>query len=283
MPLDPARLARWRRSPRIRRYGPRDVMMYALALGLGADATDRRQLRFVTEPELEALPTLAAVLAFDDDWIAGVGISFSDVLHGEQRIAFDRPLPTAGEIRIEGGIRAVHDKGKHALVILDSALWDDERNQRLATLESTVFIRGQGGFGGPPGGPTPLPAVPQRAPDATLVRTTEPRQALLYRLGGDYNRMHFDPAFARAAGFERPILHGLCTYGIAAHALAEACADGEPSRLASISCRFTAPVLPGDTLTVEVWRGVDGKHQFQTRVYARNQTVLSNGVVEFRP
>ncbi|AOY95643.1 3-alpha,7-alpha,12-alpha-trihydroxy-5-beta-cholest-24-enoyl-CoA hydratase [Cupriavidus sp. USMAA2-4] len=287
MALDYARIKHWA-FPEIRQsYAAKDSIFYALGLGLGEDPVDARQLRYVYEDGLKAFPTQAVVLAYPGFWMQNpeTGIDWVKVVHGEQRLRLHRPLPAAGTVRARAHVSHVIDKGagKGALVITERTLVDDATGEALATLAQTTFCRADGGFGQGDTPPEPLPAVPERAPDAVREIAILPQAALLYRLNADPNPLHADPAVARAAGFERPILHGLCTYGVAARALLDAFADGDGDRLAELNVRFSRPVFPGETLQVRMWREADGRVRFDARIPARDVTVLSHGVAELRP
>ena len=259
-------------------YGERECMLYAVGVGMGQDPMDRAELAFVYEKDLKVMPSMATVIAWDDSVIFDTGVDAPRVVHGEQRIALHRPLPRAAEISSRTRIREVYDKGAKvgALLVTETRIGEAASEEPICTNESVVLARGDGGFGGPSGAPAPLPRIPERAPDATVAFATQPNQALLYRLSGDRNPLHCDPDFARRGGFERPILHGLCTWGFACRAVLKACCDYEPTRLASFAARFTAPVFPGETLETEIWREPGGAH-FRTRVVERNLTALNNG------
>jgi acyl dehydratase len=259
-------------------YGERDCMLYAIGVGMGQDPMNRAELQFVYEKNLKAMPSMATVIAWDDSIIFDTGVDAPKVVHGEQRIALHRPLPTAAGIRSQVRIREVYDKGAKvgALLVTETRIDDAASGAPLCSNESVVLARGDGGFGGPVGAPSPLPKPPERAPDATVTFATQPNQALLYRLSGDRNPLHCDPDFAARGGFERPILHGLCTWGFACRAMLKACCDYDPKRLASFAARFTAPVFPGETLETEIWREPGGAH-FRTRIVERNLLALNNG------
>lgn len=280
--IDPVRLKSWRGGRMVRTYDSHDARLYALGLGLGGDPMDRWQLRFVGGPEAEILPTMATVLGFDDGWVAGGGVDPVRILHGEQRLWVDRPLPRRGEVAVTSAVADVYDLGAggHAMVVQTGRIEDPGDGGTLARLESRVVCVGQGGFGGSAGRPEPLKPVPDRPSDLRVTRITAAQQALLYCLSGDDNPMHRDPAVARAAGFARPILHGLCTFGVAGVAVLEAtgCA---PERLASLSARFTAPVYPGETLRTDLWRE-DGRWAFRTVCVERGQCALDRGSATFR-
>jgi acyl dehydratase len=277
--FDYQRLLDWP-IPEVRqRYTQRDTQLYALGVGLGSDPLDPDQLRFVYEDGLKTLPSYPVVLGYPGFWMKdpGTGVDWVRLVHGEQGIVIHKLPPPEGEVIGRTRVTSIIDKGagKGMLVYTERRLTDADTGELLATLPSTTFCRGNGGFGGPAGPVPPVHALPQRAPDLTIELPTLPQQALIYRLSGDYNPLHADPRVARAAGFERPILHGLCTLGIAGHALLKA-AGYVPERIASLHTRFTAPVYPGDVLSTDIWR--DGEvWSFRTRVAARDAVVLGNG------
>jgi len=264
-------------------YGDREVMLYALGIGFGDDPMNRAELPFVFEEALKVMPTLATVIAWDDDWAARSGLNLFKVVHGEQRIRLHRPLPPAATITSRVRITDVFDKGadKGCVLYVRTDLADQATGEALATLLSTVFARGDGGFGGPQGqGPAPH-ALPDRAPDKVVARKTTPNQALIYRLSGDRNPLHADPDFAAKGGFDRPILHGLCTYGHACAAVVTGMLDHDPTRVAAFEARFSAPVFPGETIATEMWR--DGSVvSFRARVVERDIVVLNNGKCDLR-
>jgi len=262
------------------RYDARDTMLYAIGIGMGADPMDRRTLPFCFDKDLKAFPTQAAVIAWDETWVQHSGIDFVKVLHGEQRIRWHRPLPTAAEITYKVRVTDIFDKGagKGAVIVIH---WDIRLSsgEPLCAMDSVVFARGDGGFGGKTGSPPPLPAVPDGAPDWTVDLPTRPEAALLYRQSGDPNPLHCDPEVAKAAGFPMPILQGLNFYGVAAHAVLRTACDYDPARLKSFAARFAAPVFPGETIRTEVWRKAGGA-QFRARVIERDIVVLSHGNAE---
>ncbi len=257
-------------------FGDRETMLYALSIGLGADPLNAQELPFVYENGLKAVPTLATVVA----WGASPGpmnLNYLMVVHGEQSVELHRPMPTAAELLADSRVVGVYDKGpKGAVVVTETVLNDAKDGQPIVTLTSSIFARGDGGFGGPSEGqPDPHPR-PERAPDMSLDLPTRPDQALLYRLCGDRNPLHADPQFAKMAGFPRPILHGLCTYGLTCRAVLQAYCDFDPARIRSHAARFSAPVFPGDTVTVDLWRDGDVV-SFEARVKDRDATVIRNG------
>jgi acyl dehydratase len=271
-------------SPEIRQaYTAKEAMLYALGLGLGQDPMDREQLRFVTENGLRVLPTMAAVLAYPGFWMREVkeaGIDYVKLVHGEQSVVLHAPLPAGGEVAGVSRVLRVVDKGagKGALVTVEKKIVDATSGTPLATCESVVFLRGDGGFSAG-GGDAPVEqpkATPDTAPQFTLELQTRPEQALIYRLSGDYNPLHSDPEVAAKAGFPRPILHGLATYGLACHGLLKLFCGYDPARLKSIRARFSAPAFPGDQIRLECWKDGDNV-AFRARVPARDVVVLSHG------
>lgn len=272
------------------RYSVDDTMHYALALGLGDDPMDEDQLAFVDETRpggLRVLPSMAVVLGFPGSWMQdpGTGIDFARIVHGDELIELHRPLPAAGTVRASHRVVRIVDKGpgRGATITYDKTLVDTATGAALATVRHTTFARGDGGYsqqGGDAGfsdAPLPAPlAVPTRSPDRVRDLRTLPQQALLYRLCADRNPLHSQPAVARAAGFERPILHGLGTYGMACRALLALWAGYDPARLKRLYARFTAPVIPGDTLRFETWRE-GAEINFRTRAVERDALVLDFG------
>ena len=285
MPLDYARLRSWSFPDVVHRYGATQSILYALGVGYGDDPTDAQQLRFLYEEGLTAVPTMAVVLGYPGAWIreAEIGIDWRRVLHGEQAVTLHRPLPSAGEVIGRTAIENVIDQGagRGALIYSRREVIDRASGELLATLASTSFCRGEGGFGGPRGPLKPLHQVPQRSPDALEERRTSPRAALIYRLSGDLNPLHIDPATAHAAGFARPILHGLATFGVAGHALLKALCGYEVGRFRHMEARFSAVVFPGESILTEIWHTAAGQAAFQCRVLARDVIVLSNGYAEY--
>ena len=266
-------------------WSDKDSILYALGLGFGHDPADEAQLPFVYEeaPDFSAVPTMAVVLAGPGFWArnADTGIEWQKVLHGEQGMELFRPLPANGHVRATSRVVRVLDKGagKGALIYVERDLIDVESGEKIATLTSTTFARGNGGFGGE-AGPQPAPhTIPDRAPDVEVDLPTLPQAALIYRLSGDFNPLHADPAVAKQVGFEKPILHGLCTLGVAGHAVLKAFCDYEAARMKSLKLRFSAPVYPGETIRTQMWR--DGNViSFRARAVDRDVTVLDNGRAE---
>lgn len=284
-----------RTAPRTFTYGDKDVMLYALGVGMGQDPMNETELPFVYEKNLKVIPTAATVLAAGARAAANAGpapqmpeghrpsqINFLMVVHGEQKVELHKPLPAKGTFTVEGRTIGAYDKGKDkGAVVINESVWTDENGEKVATLTSSTFARGDGGFGGPAEGAPEPHKVPERAPDMSVDFTTREDQALLYRLNGDRNPLHSDPESAKRSGFPRPILHGLCTYGITCRAILQAVTDFDPDQIKSHQARFSAPVFPGDTITVDIWK--DGKEiSFEARVKDRNATVIKNGLAVLR-
>ena len=273
-------------------YSEKDVMLYALGIGLGSDPMDARELRFVTEPALQVFPTAVTVLSNPPGFIAtpatipdGMRLSSFDrvkVLHGEQKVELHRRLPTSGNFTVDARTIEAVDKGadKGAIVIVERLLRDAE-GHIVATVTSTIFARGDGGFGGSSSSNAPIHLIPDRPPNFTVELPTRRDQALLYRLSGDYNPIHSDPATAAKAGFPRPILHGLCTYGLTCRAVVQA-TGCDVEDVVSHQVRFSSPVFPGETITVEIWRDGDVV-SFEASVKERQVKVIRNGKCVLRP
>lgn len=264
-------------------YTRRDAMLYALSVGVGNDGLGEDELRFVYEKDLRVVPTLAAnLLPQGSSLVAELGVDFRKVLHSEQRLRIHRPLPTEGRMTVRSRVAHVADKGKDkgAVIDIEHELADAATGDVHASVTLTLFCRGDGGFGGPAQGSHVPHEIPDRAADREVSLRTGPGQAALYRLVlGEDNPLHIDPDFARQVGFERPILHGLCTYGIACRAVMKAWCDDDPSAVRSFDVRFAAPFYPGETLTTRMWR--DGSViAFECLSAERGVTVFRNGRCE---
>jgi len=271
--------------PEIRqRLTARDTILYALSIGLAQDPLDLRQLDFVDHRrELKAMPSMAVVLGHPGFWLANpkTGVDAVRLVHGEQGFVIHRPLPIAGDIIGRTRVTGLIDKGAGAAALLytEKDVIEAATGARIATTTSTTFLRGQGGFGGPSGPLKEVHQVPSNPPEITHDLATRPEQALYYRLNGDDNPIHSDPAVATRAGFPRPILHGLCTLGIVCHALLATLADYDAARLTALDLRFSAPIFPGETIRTEIWKG----GAFQARALERNVLVVTNGRVAIAP
>ncbi|HEY1702493.1 MAG TPA: MaoC/PaaZ C-terminal domain-containing protein [Trebonia sp.] len=282
MTIDAAKLLGWPFPVTEHTVTARDAMLYALGLGLGRDPADKTELRYVYERDLSVLPTMAAVIGHPGPWYAdpGTGIDWVRVVHGEQSVEMHAPLREGVRLRCQTSVTDVEDKGegRGALVRWRRRLTDASDGSPVATLDSALFCRGDGGFGGPRRPRAADPAWPDGPPTATVTVTQEisPRAALIYRLSGDLNPVHADPRVAADAGFERPILHGLCTFGMAAWSAVRELAGGDATALSSVSARFKAPVLPGQTLRTDLWR--DGATVW-FRSSVGDRVVLDNGLL----
>lgn len=236
-------------------YTDRDVMLYALGVGAGVD-----NLRFTFEKELKVLPTFAVVPAFPAlaSMVGVLQVNPVMLLHGEQRIELRKPIPPSGKLITTPTIRAIYDKGSGALIVVDAET-ADEQGEVLFVNTFAAFVRGEGGFGGDRGPSGAKNVPPEREPDAVVEMPTLPQQALIYRLSGDRNPLHADPDFAKMAGFDRPILHGLCTFGHVGRAILDKFCDGQPERFKDFEARFSGVVFPGDTIITEMWKEDGGK------------------------
>jgi acyl dehydratase len=283
MPINPDAVGT-RSQPERRRWSSKDSLIYALGVGAGAQ-DPLAELEFTTENSQDvtqrALPTMPVVLG------AGVAGAYASIgsfnpamlVHGEQSVALARELPVDGELEAVTEVVGVYDKGSGALVVTETTASLVDDGQPLFTTRSGAFIRGEGGFGGDRG-PSSTFAAPERAPDHEVAYPTRTDQALLYRLSGDRNPLHSDPKFAAMAGFDRPILHGLCTYGFTGRGLLHALCAGDPARFRSMTGRFSSPVFPGETLTVRIWVEGEGSALFQT-TGDDGRVVLDAGQVTF--
>jgi len=285
MPIDYQKLKNWPFEEMAHTYTPKDCMLYALGIGLGADPLDVQQLRFVYEKDLQVLPTMAVVIASPGFWLQnpGTGVNWKAVLHGEQGLTLHRPLRASATLVGKTVIDEIVDKGaeKGALIYSRRDLYDQQSGELVCSLTSTGFCRGEGGFGGP-SGPTRAPhELPSRAPDQVCDLRTLPQAALIYRLSGDYNPLHAEPSVAASVGFRQPILHGLCTYGVAGYAILKTICGHDAARLRRLDARFSAPVYPGETIRTEMWSEAAGRASFRARVMERDLVVLNNGLVEY--
>jgi len=260
-------------------YTDRDTILYALSIGMGRDPLDPKELPFIYEQgaPLRTLPTLATVLV-PEVFPVGLGWDYEQILHSEQRLKIFRPLPPAADLLINKRVVDVFDRGAKngAMFLLEAEGRLAGDDTVLFNMGCTVMARGDGGFGGPRGKGPPPHRPPRREPDLSCDIETRPDQALLYRLTGDRNPLHADPARARALGFERPIMHGLCTFGVACRAVLGTVCDYDFMLIEQFDARFSSPVLPGDTITTDMWQ--DGNVvSFTCAVRDRGVEVLRNG------
>lgn len=263
-----------------------DIILYNLGIGAGVPATDPYELSYVYEADLRALPTFGTIPPFGIMMsmasVEGMDINLAQILHGEQELEVHRQIPTSGTVTQTGRVAAIYDKGKGALAILEIVSVLTETGENLFTNRSAIYLQGEGGFGGDKG-PSVRYNPPDRDPDHVVESPTLPQQALLYRMAsGDKNPLHADPGFASMAGYEQPILHGLCTYGVVAKAVVDSALNGEPDRFGSYSARFSGHVFPGETLMTRVWD--EGDHLIVTaHAIERDRKVLSNARVGCGP
>ena len=274
----------WKFDDAPQSYTARDAMLYALGLGYGQDPMNEEDLRYVYEAHEQGqavVPSLAVVLGGPGAWMrdARTGIDWVRSLHGEQGLIMYAPLPPEASVIGKNRVTDIIDKGpgKGALLLMERDIVDAATGKLLATRTSSSFLRGDGGCGAPPRDQVKPEPMPARAPDLVQRLEIRPEAALLYRLSGDYNPVHASPAIARKAGFERPILHGLCTFGMACRALLATVCGNDAARLKSMAGRFSAPVYPGDTLAVQVWDEPGGNIRFRVRVEERGITAFDFG------
>ncbi|MBX3203155.1 MAG: SDR family NAD(P)-dependent oxidoreductase, partial [Labilithrix sp.] len=278
--------------PQKSQYDEKDLTLYALGVGAGANPLDAGELQYVYEnaPDFRALPTFGVVpalgMVFESlkrgENAPGMNYGFDRILHGEQLTELRRPLPPSAKLTHKAKIKEIWDKGKGAVVVTAITSYDEDGNELIYN-ELSTFVRGAGGWGGERGPSAEINVPPNRAPDATVEETISPSQALLYRLSGDINPLHADPGFAKAFGFDKPILHGLCTFGYAARHVIKAFSNNDPRFFKSIKVRFSDSVFPGETLVTEMWKekGDGGdKIVFRCKVKERDRTVISNAAID---
>jgi acyl dehydratase len=263
MPINPDAVGT-EAEPVERSWTSKDALLYAVGVGAGTS-----ELAFTTENSKgvhqQVLPTFAVIAGAGGAAMAAAGdIDWTQLLHGEQAFELHGPIPVEGTVRTVSRLTGIYDKGKGAVLTTESTSVDAATGEPRFTTRSSVFIRGAGGFGGDRGPSGPRNVPPDRAPDVSISYTTSPDQALVYRLSGDRYPLHADPEFAKLAGFDRPILHGLCTYGFTGRALLHGLCGGDPARFRSMEARFSASVYPGDELTISMWRVADGEAVFTT-------------------
>ncbi len=262
-----------------------DVILYNLAVGSGDPPTDPDELKYVYEGDLRVVPGFGTIPAFSTMMgigsIEGLDINLAQILHGSQELTIHGTIPTSGSVTQSGRIVDVYDRGKGALVVAEVVSVSERTGDPLFTNRASIYVRGEGGFGGDRG-PDSSDGPPDRDADHIVQTPTLPQQALLYRMAsGDRNPLHVDPGFAAFAGFDRPILHGLCTFGMAAKTVVESALGGEPERLAGFRARFSGHVYPGETLLTRIW-ATDDRLLVETATAERGAPVLSNAAVTTR-
>lgn len=274
------RLRDWIVPPVDHDYTVKDTILYALGLGFGSDPLNEDELKFVYEDGLICVPSICNTLSHPGFWLQepSLKIDWVKILHGEQSFIMHKPLPAQGKVQGRYRIMSVEDKGaeKGAVLTLEKRLMNRDDGTLHFTVITTLFMRGDGGQGGFGTAPVPPEPLPNRAADLVIDLPTLPQAALLYRLNGDMNPLHASPAVARRAGLERPILHGLCTMGIASRALLKGVCDYDPSRLVSMFVRLSRPVFPGETIRTEIFRE-NGVVRFRCQAIERNVVVLDRG------
>jgi acyl dehydratase len=278
-------------APTVREAGwtERDVILYHLGLVAGVDSLDPAELGWVYEKNLKVLPTFAMVAGQGVSAgavtpaglnLPGIDIDLRKILHGGQSLTVHAPIPVSGAATISSRVADVWDKGKAAVIVLEQSA-QDSGGKPLWTTAMQIWARGEGGFGGD-AGPDASNAVPERSPDKVLVSPTSTQQALMYRLSADMNPLHADPAFAKMAGFDRPILHGLASYGIVCKAVVDGVLDGDPTRVRTFSVRFAGSLYPGETIETAVWRDGDTLAVLATCPERDGQPVLTHATMEIR-
>jgi acyl dehydratase len=287
MPINPDAIGA-KTAPQPFEWTERDTLLYALGVGAGT-----KDLAFTTENshdvEQQVLPTYAVIACPAWGAVGEVGsFNFGMLLHGSQQIRLHAPLPPSGRLNVHSEVVDIQDKGegKNAILVFKGTGTDPDTGQVVAESVSTAVIRGEGGFGGQPGERPVAPQIPDREPDAKVALPTTEDQPLIYRLSGDRNPLHSDPWFAQnLAGFPKPILHGLCTYGVAGRVLVAELGGNDATKIKAVGARFTSPVFPGETLTTSVWRTESGHAVFRTEAAEAEgsnlRVVLEDGTVEY--
>jgi acyl dehydratase len=283
MPINPDAVGS-KSEPTRRSWDAKDSLIYALGVGAGA-ADPLQELQFTTENTSDtpqrALPTMAVVIGpLGGGWDKIGTFNPAMLVHGEQGITLHREIPVEGELEAVSEIVGIYDKGKGAVIVSESHATLVGSGEPLFSTRMSAFIRGEGGWGGDRGPSGGQNQAPERAPDTEVTVQTRTDQALIYRLSGDRNPLHSDPAFAAMGGFDRPILHGLCTYGFTGRALLHELCGSDPARFKGMDARFSSPVMPGEALTVKVWHDGDGTSVFQT-CGGDGRVVIDNGRVTF--
>lgn len=259
MPIDPAKALGAELGAGTNSWDPDDVILYHLGIGAGNPPTDPGELEYTYEKNLKVIPSFAVIPTFGAmgglGSIEGLEFNFAMLLHGEQEIILHKPIPVAATGKSHGRVAELWDKGKACLCVLEVDT-EDANGEPLFTNRYSLFLRGEGGFGGE-SGPKARYAAPDRAADGNIEVPTLPQQALLYRLSGDKNPLHADPEIAKMAGFDRPIIHGLCSYGIVCKAIVDNVLEGDVTRVAAYAARFAGVGFPGETLSIDYWREGD--------------------------
>ena len=283
MPIDPAQALGHELGEAQYTYTKDDVILYHLGIGAGVPATDPGELEYTYEKNLKVLPSFAVIPTFGSmgglGSVPGMSFNFAMLLHGEQDVQIHQPIPPEATVTNKGKVAEIWDKGKAALVVLEVET-TDESGKPLFTNRFSLFLRGEGGFGGE-SGPKAANKAPDRAPDGRVEVTTLPQQALLYRLSGDKNPLHADPEFAKMGGFDTPIIHGLCSYGVVCKAVVDAALGGDVTKVSRYQARFAGVGFPGETYVVEYWKEGD-KVILQAKSKERDAAIISHAAITVR-
>ena len=284
MPIDLEKALGAELETRVTSWNANDVILYHLGVGAGVGkARDPKELEYTYESRLKVLPSFGVIPVGGAvgglTRAPGVDINFALVLHGEQSVELHRPIPAQAKTETRARIAEIWDKGSAALIVVETVT-HKQGGEALFTNRFSIFARDEGGFGGE-SGPRAADGVPDREPDLVSSTPTAEHQALLYRLSGDTNPLHVDPEFAKKAGFERPILHGLCTYGIVCKAVIDAALDGDVERVAGYGARFSGVVYPGQTIVTSIWRE-NGRLLLTATAGEPPSAVLGNATITLR-
>ena len=267
-------------------YDWRKAALYALGVNVGADPLDEADLKFLFEQDIRVLPMFGMTLAHPGFWVSdpALEVDWKRALHAEQYLTIENSMPADGKVTACYKVTGVRDKGegRGSIMYFEKTLRDANHDRVYCRVITGLFCRGDGGVGDHGDAPDALEPVPDQAAHHTDVVKLDQRAALIYRLSGDFNPIHISPTIAAQAGFERPILHGLCTMGVAGRSIIRSAADNDPGRLAYLACRFSKPVIPGETLIIESWRNADGDVQFRAVAEERDEVVLDRGVAKIR-
>ncbi len=284
MPIDPSKALGYELESGPGQWGPDQVILYHLGVGAGTPPTDAKELEYTYEKNLKVLPSFGVIPVFGSlggiGSVPGLEFNFAMLLHGEQDIELHQPIPVSANIRSKGRVAGIYDKGKAALVVLEVESRDEQSGEALFTNRFSLFLRGEGGFGGE-SGPKAGNAAPERGPDRVVESPTLPQQALLYRLNGDKNPLHADPEFAKMGGFDQPILHGLCSFGVVCKAVVDAALDGDTAKVARYQARFAGVVFPGETIVTSIWNEGD-QILIDAKTRERGSPVITNAAITVR-
>jgi len=283
MPIDPSKALGAELGAGSYEWTKDQVILYHLGLGAGVPATDPRELEYTFEKNLKVLPSYGVIPVFGAlgglGGVPGLEFNFAMLLHGEQDLEVHQPIPPEAKVSSNGCVKEIWDKGKGALVVLEVET-KDESGAPLFTNRFSLFLRGEGGFGGEPG-PKARNQAPDREPDGVIEVPTMPQQALIYRLSGDKNPLHADPEFAKMGGFDKPIIHGLCSYGVVCKAIVDGVLDGDTTQVARWQARFAGVGYPGETYLISYWKDGD-KVLVEAKSKERNAPIISNGAITVR-